>query len=343
VESTLIRRRRWHAPALLIAVIAAGAAALAAWLWQSGPAGKLVRITEFGDNPTGLEMHLYVPPRLPERPAVVLALHWCTGSGPDFHANTGLSQLADANGFLVIFPSATREGHCWDVHSPAALAHGGGSDPLALLAMIDHVITNHRADAARVFVTGHSSGGMMTQLLLAVYPDVFRAGAASAGVPFGCFAGPTEWNEDCALGKVTRSPREWGDLVRGAYPTFSGPRPPLQLWHGTADDALDFHNFGESIKQWTDVLQTLADPVATDHGTPALPWTRLRYADTQGEVRLEAFRGAGVPHNFPLPAAEIIDFFGLVATERETARLRQALSRDHPPQLAQCLFVAVDW
>jgi poly(hydroxyalkanoate) depolymerase family esterase len=305
------RETRWLALRWVLAALAVMAGGLTVWWWLPGPAGRLVQVTGFGDNPTQLEMHLYVPPRVSPQPAVVLALHWCTGSGPVFHANTRYAQLADQYGFIVVFPSAMREGHCWDVHSPAALTHGGGSDPAGLLAMIQYVVEQYRADRARVFVTGHSSGGMMTQLLLGAYPDVFRAGAALAGVPFGCFAGTAEWNEDCALGKITRRPEEWGELVRRAYPEFTGTRPSLQLWHGTRDDALVFHNFGESIKQWTYVLATGATPVSTDRGVPHRAWTRYRYATANGEVRLEAFRGEGEPHNFKVPAEEIIRFFGL--------------------------------
>jgi poly(hydroxyalkanoate) depolymerase family esterase len=281
-------------------------------LWRPyAPAGNLLRVPEFGDNPTQLEMHLYVPPRTSPRPAVVLALHWCQGSGPDFYANTGYAQLADKYGFIVIFPSVTRASRCWDVHSPAALTHGGGSDPLGLLAMIHYVVGTYRADSEQVFVTGHSSGGMMTQLLLGAYPDVFRAGAAFAGVPFGCFAGTSERNADCALGKVTRPPKEWGEFVRRANPNFTGTRPALQLWHGTADESLSFNNFGESIKQWNNVLETNLAPASTDRGIPGKAWTRLRYTNSRGEVRLEAFRGDGVPHNFSMPAEEVIRFFGL--------------------------------
>lgn len=314
-EPSASRLRTWR---WVIATMAAGATALVASMWQSRPAGQLLAITGFGDNPTALAMHLYVPPRLPQRPAVLLALHWCTGSGTDFHRYSGFSEQADRHGFLVIYPSATRQGRCWDVHSPAALHHGGRSDPRGLLAMIQHVIETRQADASRVFVAGHSSGGMMTQVLLGAYPGTFRAGAAFAGVPFGCFAGPTEWHEDCARGRVTKSAAEWGSLVRAAHPQFRGTRPPLQLWHGTADDALDFHNFGEAVKQWTDVLELGIEPVATDTGIPAAAWTRYRHADAAGVVKLEAYRGDGEPHNFELPAAAVIRFFGLDQPGAET-------------------------
>jgi acetylxylan esterase len=303
------RRQRW----IWVAVVALAAATgvLATWRWLEKPAGQLVPILTFGDNPTGLRMHLYVPPRVATHPAVLLALHWCQGSGPDFHASTRYARLADRHGFIVVYPSVTRASRCWDVHSPAALTHGGGSDPQGLLSMLGYVLQHHQADRARVFVTGHSSGAMMTQLLLGAYPEVFRAGAAQAGVPFGCFAGPTEWNEPCALGQVTRSPEEWGELVRQAQPGFAGTRPAVQLWHGTADDGLSFHNFGESIKQWSNVLGTGVTPASTEAGIPRRAWTRERYVDARGEVRLEAYRGAGEPHNFRMSEETVLGFFGL--------------------------------
>ena len=40
-----------------------------------------------------------------------------------------------------------------------------------------YTITTYNANADRVYATGNSSGAMMTEALLAVYPDVFKAGA----------------------------------------------------------------------------------------------------------------------------------------------------------------------
>jgi acetylxylan esterase len=46
---------------------------------------------------------------------------------------------------------------------------------------------------------------MMTQAMIGAYPDVFKAGAAFAGVPFGCFAqgniDSLGWSSTCATGK----------------------------------------------------------------------------------------------------------------------------------------------
>ena len=49
--------------------------------------------------------------------------------------------------------------------------------------MVSYVVQNKNADANRIYVAGHSSGGMMTNVLVGSYPDVFKAGAVFGGVP----------------------------------------------------------------------------------------------------------------------------------------------------------------
>ncbi len=122
--------------------------------------------------------------------------------------------------------------------------------------------------------------GLTTNVLLGLYPDVFVAGAAFSGVPFGCFAttNGSEWNSDCANGLITKTPQQWGDLVRNAYPGYTGPRPRMQTWHGTNDEVLRYPNFGEQIKQWTNVLgvsQTRPTRTRRSPDTPA-PATGVR-------------------------------------------------------------------
>ena len=279
-------------------------------------AASLVEITGFGSNPSGLRMHVYAPDVLRSPPPILVAVHYCTGSGPAFFNNTEFRTLADRYGFIVIYPSATRSGNCFDVSSPQALRRDGGSDPVGIRSMITYVIQSYGADANRVYVTGASSGAMMTNVLLGVYPDVFKAGAAFAGVPFACFATTdgSMWNSTCANGQLIRTPQEWGNLVRNAYPGYTGARPRMQVWHGTEDATLRFPNFGEQIKQWTNVLGVSQTPSFTD--TPQANWTRTRYGGTGIGAPVEAIRLQGVGHNVPLAgqAAMVIQFFGLDST-----------------------------
>lgn len=277
------------------------------------PAATLTEVTGFGTNPSNLRMYVYVPESVTANPAVLVAVHWCTGSGPDMYNGTEYDTLADRYGFVVLYPSVTRSSKCFDVSSPQALRRDGGSDPVGIKSMVDWVTRTYDADTGRIFATGISSGAMMTNVLLGDYPDVFAAGAAFSGVPFGCFATTdgSEWNSACAGGTVTHTPQEWGNLVRGAYPGYTGPRPRMQLWHGTEDDVLRHPNFGEMIKQWTNVQGVGQTPAATD--TPQSGWTRTRYGGTGDRAPVEAISLQGVGHNLYSSgmAARVLTFFGL--------------------------------
>jgi len=300
---------------VLIATTTAALVAAVGMLASAPPAAAaaLTEVTGFGNNPSGLRMHLYVPDSVRPNPAILVAVHYCTGSGPAFYSGTQFASLADQYGFIVIYPSATRSGNCFDVSSPQALRHDGGSDPVGIVSMVRYVLQNRNADPNRVFVTGASSGAMMTNVLLGDYPDVFKAGAAFMGVPFACFATTdgSMWNSACANGTVIKTPQQWGDLARGAFPGYTGPRPRMQVWHGTEDTTLRYPNFGEEIKQWTNVLGVSQTPSFTD--TPVSGWTRTRYGSTGVMASVEAISVQGVGHSLPLSgqAAMAIQFFGL--------------------------------
>ena len=223
-------------PLLAATLLTAPAAAAAAAKAEAAPRAALTEITGFGTNPSNLQMYLYVPDSVTADPAIVVAVHYCTGSGPAMYNGTEYASLADRYGFIVVYPSVTRSSKCFDVASPQALTRGGGSDPVGIKSMVDWTVRTYDADTDRVFATGISSGAMMTNVLLGDYPDVFAAGAAFAGVPFACFAttNGSEWNSDCAERHHHPHPAGSGATSSaGAYPGYTGPRPRMQLWHGT--------------------------------------------------------------------------------------------------------------
>jgi poly(hydroxyalkanoate) depolymerase family esterase len=283
-------------------------------------AASLVEVTNFGDNPGGMRMHVYVPDARPANPAIVVAMHGCGGSGPGFYSGSQFASLADRHGFLVIYPTATQQagfGNCFDTWSEAAKRHGGGSDPVSIVSMVGYAQRQYGGDPNRVYATGSSSGGMMTQHMLGVYPDVFKAGASFMGVPFGCFANAADYapgNSQCTTGQRNLTPQQWGDLVRNAYPGYSGARPRAQLWHGTNDTLVPFSRLNESIEQWTNVFGLSQTPTSTD--TPQTNWNRRRYANASGTVQVEAYSIQGAGHSLPMSGmAEVaIQFFGLTGT-----------------------------
>ncbi|WP_431944142.1 extracellular catalytic domain type 1 short-chain-length polyhydroxyalkanoate depolymerase [Micromonospora marina] len=291
---------------------------------QPAYAASLTEVTSFGDNPGRMRMHVYVPDARPARPATVVAMHGCGGSGPGFYSGSEFAGLADRYGFIVIYPSATQQagfGNCFDTWSDAAKRRGGGSDPVSLISMVRYVQQQYGADPDRVYATGSSSGGMMTNHMLALYPDVFKAGAAFMGVPFNCFAGAADYPpgaSQCTGGNMNRTPQQWGDAVRQAYPGYTGPRPRVQLWHGTNDTLVPYSLLQETIEQWTNVFGLGQTPTSTD--TPQPGWNRRRWADGTGTVQVEAYSIQGAGHSLPSAgmAAAAVAFFGLTTTPGPT-------------------------
>jgi poly(hydroxyalkanoate) depolymerase family esterase len=307
-----IRRKLLLAAATALAV--AGVAVPAA---RPAFAASLTEVTAFGDNPGGMRMHIYVPDTRPANPAIVVAMHGCGGSGPGFYSGSEFAGLADRYGFLVIYPTATQQagfGNCFDTWSDAAKRRGGGSDPVSIVSMITYAERQYGGDANRVYATGSSSGGMMTNEMLALYPDVFKAGAAFMGVPFNCFANAADYppgSSRCTGGSMDRTPQQWGDAVRQAYPGYTGPRPRVQLWHGTSDTLVPYSLLQEEIEQWTNVFGLSQTPTSAD--SPQSGWNRRRYADSSGTVQVEAYSIQGAGHSLPATgmAAYAISFFGL--------------------------------
>ena len=227
---------------------------------------------------------------------------------------------ADKYGFIMIFPQTTNpatSADCWDVGSMASLTHDGGGDTQAIVDMVQYEITKRSANASRVYAMGSSSGAMMTEALLAVYPDVFKAGAEFSGVPAGCWSvgwmASSNWSSQCATGAVTKTAQQWGDLVRAMYPGYSGFRPRIQLWHGTADMTINYNNQTEAIKEWTNVLGLSATPTSTD--TTSTPgFTIEKWENSCAFTVLEAHTQANGGHTTPINATSVIGFFGLDKT-----------------------------
>ncbi|SDL22024.1 esterase, PHB depolymerase family [Glycomyces sambucus] len=302
-----------------LAAVLSGLLLVTAWAALAPPAAaaSLQEVTGFGDNPGGLRMHLYVPDTRPAEPAILVAMHGCGGSGTGFYSGSEFAALADQYGFIVVYPTATKQtamGNCFDVWSAASKTRGGGSDPASVVSMVEYVERQYGGDPDRVFVTGSSSGGMETNALLALYPDVFAAGSVFMGVPFTCFANEADFppqTSRCVNGAMDRTPQSWGDSVRAAYPGYSGPRPRVQLWHGSQDTLVPYQLLQEEVEQWTNVFGLSQNPTTTDR--PQSNWERKRFADASGTVRVEAVTAFGAGHSLPQGgmARLAVEFFGL--------------------------------
>jgi polyhydroxybutyrate depolymerase len=129
----------------------------------------------------------YVPARLAEHPALVVALHGSMGTGEQVRKAYGydFDELADRHGFVVVYPQGYR-GHWNDCRTaaPYAARRENIDDTGFLHALVGKLVAQHALDATHVFVTGVSNGGSMTLCLALQTPDFARAYAAVvASVP----------------------------------------------------------------------------------------------------------------------------------------------------------------
>ncbi|KAF2005071.1 carbohydrate esterase family 1 protein [Amniculicola lignicola CBS 123094] len=272
--------------------------------------GNLVQVTNFGTAPTKAAFWIYVPKKLAEVPGIVVAVHYCTGTAQQYYSGSPYKTLSEQYGFIVIYPSSPHSGTCWDVSSKATLSHNGGGDSNTIANMVKWTITTYAADAAKVFVTGTSSGAMMTNVLAATYPDMFAAGIAYSGVPAGCFVstsnGVAAWNGTCADGRAVATPQKWAQVVFDMYPGYNGTRPKMQIYHGSADATIRPQNYQETMKQWAGVFGYNYDkPELTKSNDPQSGYTRTTYGP-----RAEGIYASGVGHSVAIRGADDMKFFG---------------------------------
>jgi acetylxylan esterase len=273
--------------------------------------------------PSYISMSIYVPSPLASPPPIVVASHYCGGSASAYFGYvSNVVSLANQFGFIMIFPQTTNpepapNGACWDVGSAKSLTRDGGGDTQAIVEMVQYAITQYKADASRVYAMGSSSGAMMTEALMGLYPDVFKAGAEMSGVPDGCWAVgySGNWSNMCATGAVSMTGPQWGNIVRAQFPGYTGPRPRVWLWVGTADTTISPNNFGQALTEWTNVLGLSATPTSTQ--TPSTGYTGQLWSNSCGQTVLEGWTLQNGPHA-PMPttenASQIVDFFALNQT-----------------------------
>lgn len=271
--------------------------------------------------PTDVTMFVYVPDKVASNPPILTLIHYCGGTAAAVFGQAqggGVVSAADQYGFIMVVPSS---GRCWDVESNKAWTRSGGGDSDAIKQMVTYAVSKYGANPNRVYATGDSSGGMMTELLLALYPDIFKAGSAFAGMPAGC-RGPNEsttamgYSFACAGGTVTHTAQEWGGIARNMDPGYVGHRPRIQMFHGNADMTINYKNFTEAEKEWTDVLSVASAPTSTTMNVQLgnHQATRQQWLNSCGYLVLDGFTSIGGDHgpsDALFEAQYVIPFLGL--------------------------------
>jgi poly(hydroxyalkanoate) depolymerase family esterase len=298
---SLLARPHRLAAALAGLVLTASAAVVAALPANSAtaadpPASSLVQVSSFGTNPGALSMYTYTPAGLATGRPVVVALHGCTQTASDYYTHSGWPALADRWQFEVVFPqqsSANNSSQCFNWFLTAKDTRGNG-EAASIKSMVDKAVADHGSDTSRVFLTGLSAGGAMTADLLAAYPDVFAAGGIDSGLPAQCATTQAQAT-NCQQNNQNLTPAQWADRANAQAPAgYSGPRPRVAIWQGTADYVVYPVNGTELRDQWTAVHGLSQTPTSTQ----TLPGgtTLTNYVDSKGTTKVQFYSISGMGH-----------------------------------------------
>ncbi|MCM0676761.1 PHB depolymerase family esterase [Micromonospora phytophila] len=270
-------------------------------------AASLTQVTGFGSNPGNLAMYAYRPDNLPAGAPAVVLLHGCTQNASGYFANSGWQKYADQWKFAVIVPqqsSANQSLSCFNWFVEGDITRGQG-EALSIRQMVEHARNTYGSDPGRIFVSGLSAGGAMSAVMLATYPDVFAGGSVIAGLPYRC--SPPASTSTCQYSGVDKTPAAWGDLVRNAYPGYTGRRPRVSIWHGTSDTTVVPANATELRDQWTNVRGVGQTPTSTG----SLPAGTSVEVYGNNDVRVQRVSGMG--HGTPVDPGSAANQCGTAA------------------------------
>jgi len=217
-------------------------------------------VSSFGSNPGGLQMYVHVPANLPSGAPLVVVMHGCTQTASSMES-AGWDALADQYGFAVVYPQQTSTNNpveCFnwagEYGNLADITRGQGENE-SIVQMVDTMVATYGIDTKRVYVAGFSAGAAFAAVMLATWPDRFAAGSIMEGIAYECGTSVAS-ALTCQSPGTTKTPAEWGDLVRAADSGFSGPWPRVQIWEGSSDTTVVPANQPELVKQWTNVWGT---------------------------------------------------------------------------------------
>ncbi len=135
---------------------------------------------EFGGRERNYIVHL--PPKEKMNASVPLLFH-LHGGGGTAKGTAGLTfgrfnELADRDGFIVVYPNAINKNWNDGRKLEDVIAWKEDIDDVGFItAIVDKLKQKYKIDSKRIFTTGMSNGGFMTSRLLCDRADIFSGGA----------------------------------------------------------------------------------------------------------------------------------------------------------------------
>ncbi len=196
---------------------------------------------------------LYVPEHAKrESLPLVVMIHGCKQSADDFEQGTRMNDIADREGFAVLYPEQTSFANmrrCWNWFD-GNTASGRGECAI-VREMIEIAFQQTKCDASRVYVAGLSSGAALAGLLAFHYPEQFAAVAMHSGLP--PLASPSIASAVIAMKRGVRVDRE--ALASAYWSKHNVMPPPLIVIHGDEDTRVHERNSTALVKTWATLFE----------------------------------------------------------------------------------------
>jgi polyhydroxybutyrate depolymerase len=174
------------------------------------PAGSHVELISSGGQLRGYQ--IYVPFTLPlaAPAALVFGFHGAGGRAGQYESYSGLSALADRQGFIAVYPQALGSPATWNTATI-----DGNEDVQFVRDLIAALTARCHVDPARIYATGFSLGGGMANRLACDLAGHIAAIGSASGVYQGA--------ESCAPSRPV----------------------PIIAFHGTADADVPYNGIGQ--------------------------------------------------------------------------------------------------
>jgi poly(hydroxyalkanoate) depolymerase family esterase len=247
-----------------------------------------VYVSVFGTR----DYHGYLPSSYrPGTPTPLLvALHGCTENDVGFDLLSGWSARAEQRGFIVVFPDQSNLANaagCWNWFLPGN-QHRGWGEPAIIAGITNRVRGQFSIDSRRIYTTGVSAGGVMTNIMAVTYPDIFAATSILAGCEYECDV------------RQLRTPQQSGLDALAEMGGRARPVPAL-IFQGTADLVVPPSTAYRIAGQWATVdgIDALPDTVASGQVPGGRSYTHLTYRTTSGQPLIEQYMIDGAGHVYP--------------------------------------------
>ncbi len=134
-------------------------------------------------DPIGRSYYLFVPSNYDDSTPIplVFAIHGYWANPLMFKEKTQWNAVAETNGFAVVYPEGYNKS--WNATHCCGDALTNNLDDLGLmLAIVQDISSKVSINSNRIYATGHSNGGYISNLLACKHYDVFAAIAPSSAV-----------------------------------------------------------------------------------------------------------------------------------------------------------------